>query len=199
MLEKFRPSRPDPTPNDDPRVVRIDSDDADDVLGAISSSTARRILASLHDTPKTTSELADELETSLSNINHHLSNLRDAGLIEVVDTWYSEKGNEMQVYGPADGPVVLAGTDERASRVRSLLQRVFGAVGILAVVSVVVQWLVETVLLPQTQVDIIRKVAPAGQLEGLSFTPIPPGLLFFAGGTFILALGVAWWYVTTHR
>lgn len=199
MLEKLRPTRPDSTSPDDPRVVRIDSDDADAVLGAISSTTARRILRSLHETPKATSELAEDLDTSMANLNHHLTALRDADLVEVVDVWYSEKGNEMQVYGPAGGPVVLAGTEQRASRVRRLLRRVVGAIVILAVVSVFVQWLVVNVLLPRTQVAVVRKVAPAGHLAGLSFTPIPPGLLFFAGGTSMLALGVAWWYLAVYR
>ena len=40
-------------------------------------------------------------------MNHHLENLREADLVGVVDTWYSEKGAEMDVSAPATDPLCV--------------------------------------------------------------------------------------------
>ena len=81
------PSESDATAADaDPRVVGVESDDADDLLSALSSETARHLLGELHDDPAPPGELADRVGTSLQNAQYHLENLQEAGAIEVVDT-----------------------------------------------------------------------------------------------------------------
>ena len=42
------PSSPDVSPDSDPRLVGLDSDEADELMTALSSETARRLLAELH-------------------------------------------------------------------------------------------------------------------------------------------------------
>lgn len=136
------PSSPDPHAGDDadPRVIGLDSDDADDLLAAISSSTARRLLNALHDAPATPSDLADRTGTSLQNAQYHLERLEEAGAIEVVDTCYSEKGREMQVFAPADRPlVVFAGGQEAETGLRAALARLFGGAAALLGGSAIVQ------------------------------------------------------------
>lgn len=81
--------------------------DSDEVLDALSSKTARKVLTALHEEPAPASDLAEQVETSLQNVNHHLSQLQSAGLIDNVDTWYSTKGREMDVYAPANEPLVM--------------------------------------------------------------------------------------------
>jgi len=136
------PSEPDTSAASeaDPRVVGLDDDEAGEVLAALSSETARRLLATLHDDPDSASGLADRADTSLQNAQYHLGRMRDAGLVEVVDTVYSEKGREMKVYAPAAAPlVVFAGSDEDAPGVESALSRLLGALGILGLASLLVQ------------------------------------------------------------
>ncbi|KAB1186913.1 MULTISPECIES: winged helix-turn-helix domain-containing protein [Haloferax] len=129
----------------DPRVIGLDSDEADDLLGAISSSTARSVLASLHESPATPSDLATEVDTSLQNVQYHLGNLSEAGLIEVKDTRYSEKGREMNVYAPADRAlVVVAGREDDTSGLKSALTRLIGGVGVLGIGGAVVNRLART-------------------------------------------------------
>lgn len=138
------PSRPDASPSEDagPRVIGVDSDDADEVLSALSSGTARELLAQLHDDPAPPSELADAVDTSLQNVQYHLEKLQNAGAVEVVDTAYSAKGREMDVYAPADQPLVIfAGDDGEGSTLRTALSRLLGAVGVLAFASLAVQQL----------------------------------------------------------
>jgi len=136
------PSKPDLSTDADagPRVVGVDSEDADDLMSALTSRTARRILSILHEEPAPPSGLADQVDTSLQNVQYHLERLEDAGAIEVVGTAYSEKGREMDVYAPADEPLVIyAGREEEASGLRAALSRLVGGVAALAVGAVAVQ------------------------------------------------------------
>ena len=141
-MARLLPSTPDLSAAEEsaPRVIGIDGDEADDLLSAMSSGTARSLLSALHDEPATPSELAARVDTSLQNAQYHLGNLADAGMIEVIDTVYSEKGREMKVYAPADRPlVVVAGGEEQTRSLRSAVSRLLGSVLALALASVLVQ------------------------------------------------------------
>jgi len=207
------PSTSDATASEeaDPRVVGVDSEDADDLLGALSPGTARELLAAVHDEPSTPSELADRVDTSIQNAQHHLRKLEDAEVIEAADTVYSEKGREMTVYAPADRPlVVFAGDEDDTTGLKDALSRLVGAVGALALLSLAVQ---------QAFGDGVGALFEGGPLGGgdgaaettggdatlysadavqrgaeTAASTIPPGVLFFAGGGLVLALGFAWWY-----
>ncbi|WP_348613295.1 ArsR/SmtB family transcription factor [Halobaculum rarum] len=133
-------SRGDDDGDRDPRVIGVDGDDADAVLAALSSDTARAILSALHDSPGPASDVADRVDTSLQNTQYHLKRLREAGVVEVVDTVYSQKGREMDVYAPADGPLVLvAGPESEASGIRATLSRLLGGIGAVGLGAVVVE------------------------------------------------------------
>ena len=164
------PSTPDISPDGDPRVVGLDSEEADDLMAALSSGTARRILAELHDDPAPPGELADRVDTSLQNAQYHLGNLEDAGAIEVIGTAYSEKGREMSVYGPADTPLVIfAGDEARASGLRAAVSRLFAGFLALAVGGAVIQTLFGDELVDDAPVD----DAPADADPTPEATPTP--------------------------
>lgn len=137
------PSRSEAEPPEtEPRVVGVDDEDADRLLSALSSGTARSVYASLHDQPMTPSEVAETVDTSLQNAQYHIGKLADADLIDVHDTRYSAKGREMKVYAPTDAPVVLfAGPSEDSSSMKSVLTNLLGAVGVLGLASLLVQQL----------------------------------------------------------
>lgn len=202
-MAKLLPSRTDPEPETEPRVIGVDSDEAGETLSALSSDTAREMLQALHDEPDTPSGIADRLDLTLQNVQYHVSNLDDAGLINVIDTVYSEKGREMKVYGPADGPlVVYAGQESETTGLRQALKRLLAGVGVLALASLVVQaWLAELPLpFAQTggagdsaEVQTTAQEAGSYAVESAA-TGLPPGLLFFLGGMVVL-LGITavWW------
>jgi DNA-binding transcriptional ArsR family regulator len=136
------PSKPDLSADADadPRVVGVDSEDADDLMSALTSRTARRILSVLHEEPVPPSKLADRVDTSLQNVQYHLERLEDAGAVEVAGTAYSEKGREMDVYAPADEPLVIyAGREEEASGLRTALSRLLSGIFALAIGALAVQ------------------------------------------------------------
>ena len=208
------PSRPDdPQPEDaEPRIVDVDSEDADDVLAALSSKTARELLTELHEQPAPPSELAERVDTSVQNAQYHLDKLRNAGAVEIVDTAYSEKGREMDVFAPADQPLVIfAGDEEKSTSIRTALSRLLGAVGLLAVVSFLVQVFSGESVLPAfggTDGAASDGAAAAARTP----TPVPdagaadaatsvasglgPGAFFFLGGAAVLVGGFLVWYAT---
>ncbi|OYR57798.1 ArsR/SmtB family transcription factor [Halorubrum halodurans] len=146
-MSRLLPSLPDAEPDDrEPRVVGVDDDEADELLAALGSETARNVLSTLHEEPATTSEIADELDTSLQNVQYHLSKLTDAEVVDVIDTTYSEKGREMNVYAPADEPLVLfAGSEEQSSGIRTALKRLLGGYALLGLAAFAVQRLAAAV------------------------------------------------------
>lgn len=98
-------------PEQDAAVVGFDDPESDAVFSALASEIARSILVRLYESPATQSELADAADTSLQNVTYHLDNLEEAGLVAVVGEWYSEKGAEMDVYGPASESLVIVAGD----------------------------------------------------------------------------------------
>ena len=122
-----------------PRVVDLDGEDADAVFGALSSTTARAIYATLDEQPGTPSDVADAIDSSIQNVRYHLEKLEDAGLVEVIDTWYSSRGNEMSVYGTSNGPLIVTSDGTRAARLKQAVSRYVGGVGILAAAGLFVQ------------------------------------------------------------
>ncbi|MWG35485.1 ArsR/SmtB family transcription factor [Halomarina oriensis] len=170
----------------DPRMFWLDGEDTGELLSSLSSDTARAILMSLHEDPATASEVAGRVDTSLQNARHHLTNLQEAGLVRVADTRYSQKGREMNVYAPSEEPlVVFVGNEERKTSFLDSLKGLVAAVGILGMVSYVVQQLVVT---DAVQSEVFPRMADGA--TGVTGGPLlaPPGLVFFAGGLLVLGL-----------
>jgi len=173
------------------RTLWLDSDDAGELLSSLASDTARAVLTALHEEPATASEIADRVDTSLQNARHHLGNLEEAGLVRVADTRYSEKGREMKVYAPAEEPlVVFVGREERKQGFVDSLRQLVPVLSVLALVSLLVQWLVTPTVgreiageLPRLGDSLAGTTGPLG---------VPVGLVFFAGGLLVAALVLAW-------
>ncbi|WP_435333792.1 ArsR/SmtB family transcription factor [Haloarchaeobius sp. TZWWS8] len=142
-MSRLLPFRADDSPSpgeQTPRVVDLEGDDADKVFSALSSDTARQIYTCLNEEPRTPSDVAEAIDSSIQNVRYHLEKLEDAGLIEVVDVWYSSRGNEMNVYAPASGPLIVSGDEQQSSRIRGALSRLVGGIGALAAGSLFVQY-----------------------------------------------------------
>ena len=131
------PTRSDATVErrDDPAVLCLDDDRTSDVLERVSSDTAQAVIRELNEQPMTATDLADRLEMSIQRVRYHLENLSEVGLIEVIDTCYSEKGREMDVYGPASEPVlVFLGPSDDRPGLQAAFRNLASAVGPIAIV-----------------------------------------------------------------
>ena len=125
----------------EPRLVDLDEETADEVFEALAAGTTREIFLALHEQPQAASDLAETTGTSVQNVQYHLEKLTDTELVEVVDTWYSERGSEMKVYAPTDESLVLYAGRDKQSSLRAALRRLVGAFGALVPASLAVGWL----------------------------------------------------------
>lgn len=117
----------------DPSVLYVDSDKAEQMLSTLSGETSLSIFRMLNDEALTASEIADRLELSVQNASYHLENLQEADLVEVIDTCYSEKGREMEIYAVTSDPKILVlGTDDDGT-FRRAFASLAGSVGVPAV------------------------------------------------------------------
>ncbi|MBV0925622.1 helix-turn-helix domain-containing protein [Halomicroarcula limicola] len=215
------PSRDPAVPDAEPRVIGVDSEDADDVLSALSSETARNLLAALNREPAPPAELADRVDTSLQNAQYHLKKLEKAGAVEVVDTAYSEKGREMDVFAPANQPLVIcAGDEKETSGLRAAISNLLGGLAVVGLTALFVQQLfgrglgtffgptirsgsgdtggvdpsfyIENGTVADGGTPYAVDAASQGGADAVA--GLPPGLAFFAGGAFVLfALGAIWY------
>lgn len=94
-------------PEYDPDTGRIDLRHAGPVCNALASESARTILATVADDPKPASAVAETVGTSTQNVMYHINTLKEADLLTVVDTWYSKKGREMDIYTAKYDSLVL--------------------------------------------------------------------------------------------
>lgn len=143
-MKDFLLSAADRTPNFQRGANAIDltGEDADTFFDALASETSRDMFEMLYEEPATPSELAAEFDTSLQNIHYHLKKLQAADLIESVDTVYSSRGQEVQVYAPThEALVLITGDESTVSQVKALLSRFVGILALLAVSSLLVQGL----------------------------------------------------------
>ena len=192
------------TATDGATVVSISEEAADDVFKTLSSSTARRILSLLYEEPRPAAELAEATDTTVQNVRYHLDNLREADLVAVADTWYSEKGTEMKVYAPTESAlVVTAGSESTTDRLKASIINLLGALGIFGLASLLVQYLVTTYLQPEpgagaasgpgamsVETTDAATVADRAAGGGLAEFFAEPGVVFFLGCVVALAVVV---------
>lgn len=166
----------------EPTVVDLGADHADELFDALSAGTARTLFQRLQESPAHASALAEHTDTTLQNVHYHLEKLEAVDAIEVVDTAYSAKGLEMDVYAPTASPLVFVADDDDG--VAEALSTFLGALGLLALGSVLVQALVEALFYPggPTPVD------GGGSYAAPPLTNVAPpvGLYTFAAGLVVL-------------
>lgn len=188
--------------------LKLDSEEADEVFSAISSSTARKIIGSLDDRPKTPAELSDELDLTLQTIHHHLNNLQDVDLITVLDMEYSERGREMNVYGVATDVMVMHSGDTSEDELRKTLLSMFEGILLLGLAALVFRqsliWFYGTsdtdgiITDPASAPFPIDGNLSSGELtgspEGIDsiLTVFDPAIVFFIGGLFAIIFTVFW-------
>lgn len=185
----------------EPKLVDITESEADEILPSVSSATARRILARIYEEPRTASDVADAIDASVQNVSYHLDRLTEAGLVEVAETWYSDRGREMDVYAPANGPLVLyVGAERTEPSLRTALQRALGAVGLVGLASAVAhrRWTPEP-LLNRPRTLAAPEPADPTVRERLAEFATGPGGDVLAIGLLTICFLFAFWYVSRYR
>lgn len=184
----------------EPKLVEFTETEAEHILSSVSSTTARTILAMLYEEPQTASDIADRMDASVQNVSYHLERLVEADLIVVAGTWYSSQGREMDVYAPANGPLVLyTGAEQTTPSLSGALQRVLGASVFVGLVSALVhtRWNAPRPAQPRL-LSTAQPPEPTLRESLLEFATGPGGFVLAAG---LLAIGcwVGYWYWMRYR
>lgn len=97
------------------RVLGLDDEETELVVDALSTESAREILAALDDGPATAAELADRTDLTAQNVSYHLGKLSDADLVRR-DGTRGAGGNAATVYAPAKATVLSTDPDAAPDR-----------------------------------------------------------------------------------
>ncbi len=205
-------------------VVQPGDERAQKIARAMASQTANTIIQAFGGGPLTSSEVARRMKIPpITTASYHIENLLDAGLLEVMETRWSEKGGrEVKVYGLANQVLIIA---PPASDLRSVLQKyatLFGGVVVLASIGL---WSILPAVLPfggstpvsrlmtenggdkyagGTGEDVSTLQSPVPALDGAGALPahdIVMGFFFGACAVLLalLAYEVYYWWRTSPR
>lgn len=89
-------------------VLEHGSLEAQKVAKAMSSPTSADLFNALTGNPQSATALAERTGLPLTTVKYHLENMLSAGLVEISNTRWSEKGREMKIYAVKDQVVVFA-------------------------------------------------------------------------------------------
>ena len=167
-------------------ILEQGSPEALKVAKAMSSATASTLLNLLSEGPMTATDLADRTDIPLTTIKYHLENLQDAGLIEVADVRWSEKGRQMKRYRVIQKDIII--TPKKTTPVKKMVERYGIAAGVLTACCATVPLLSRLVLgsaeIPSTnEINLLTADSVAGSgfetvkaMPLASPTPIEPSI-----------------------
>ena len=173
----------------------------------ISNDTARDILETISDAPRSTTEIAEKLGIPLTTVQYNLEKLGEAGLVKVARTRYSRKMKPVKLYAPQRKYVVIApGTAER-SDVIAALKRYLTLIAVAIFGSLAIEGLMLRLGAGPVEDIAVRSVPDGygGGAEAPLYAPAPvpekgieagagfdifthPGLWFLLGCLFVLVI-----------
>ncbi len=89
-------------------LVSLKENKAKKLAQVISNESCRKILDYLAEKEATETELAEKLEVPISTVHYNLKHLTSAGLVDVDEFHYSQKGREVNHYKLANKYVIIA-------------------------------------------------------------------------------------------
>ena len=113
-------------------VLQPGDERAQKIARAMASQTANAIIQEFRSGPMTSSEVARKMKIPITTAAYHIDNLLEAGLLEVVNTRWSEKGREVKVYGLANQVLIIAPPE---SDLRSVLRKYATLFGVVVLAS----------------------------------------------------------------
>ncbi|NLB00865.1 MAG: helix-turn-helix transcriptional regulator [Methanomicrobiales archaeon] len=158
-------------------VLQPGDERAQKIARAMASQTANAIIQAFGSEPLTSSEVARRMEIPITTASYHIENLLDAGLIEVMETRWSEKGREVKVYGLANQVLIIA---PPVSDLRSVLQKYAMLFGIVVFASLGL-WSILPMLLPSNDVMPVPRLMSESRESHAGITGEDP-LVFQSSG-----------------
>ncbi|MDH7594379.1 MAG: helix-turn-helix domain-containing protein [Methanomicrobiales archaeon] len=174
-------------------VILLDPGDekAQRIGRAIASPLAGEILQKFAAGPRTLSKISEDLQVPINTAKYHVENLLEAGLLEVVDTKYSEKGREMKLYALRNQVVIVA---PKRADVRALLTRYASIFGIVVLATAILAILQPLLVMPGER-DVLLEKGGEFIVSATQAPPFAPTLYtmetvlaFFIGALLVLLL-----------
>ncbi len=176
-------------------VLEHGSLEAQKVAKAMSSPTSADLFNALTGNPQSATALAERTGLPLTTVKYHLENMLSAGLVEISNTRWSEKGREMKIYAVKDQVVVF--TPRKTVDVKGIVERYGTMAGVIAIGCSLV------IAIPQTMNQVIgtrylmktsdtaviytAQVSGSPLAEGVSFMPLIHNV---AQGFLVISLAV---------
>ncbi|WP_292392641.1 ArsR/SmtB family transcription factor [Methanoculleus sp. UBA303] len=129
---------------DDVVVIQPGDERAQKIARAMASQTANAVIQAFGGGPLTSSEVARAMAIPITTASYHIENLLNAGLLEVMETRWSEKGREVKVYGLANQVLIIA---PPVSDLRSVLKKYATLFGVVVLASLGL-WAILPAVLP---------------------------------------------------
>ncbi len=173
----------------------------------ITSETSRKILNHLAEKEDTEASMAKILALPISTVHYHLQKLQEAGLVNVEEFHYSQKGREVNHYKLANKYIII--TPQNVEGLREKLKGILPVAGIVlgisAVIKIVQMLTVRSMFAAEAKIAAVAdtmmestalKAAPTFTSEVLpSVVPQPDIALWFLIGsiaTIIIYIMILW-------
>jgi len=176
-------------------VLEHGSLEAQKVAKAMSSPTSADLFNALTGNPQSATALAERTGLPLTTVKYHLENMLSAGLVEISNTRWSEKGREMKIYAVKDQVVVFA--PRKTVDVKGIVERYGTMAGVIAIGCSLVIAIPQTMnqvigtryLMKTSDTAVIYTAQASGSplAEGVSFMPLIHNV---AQGFLVISLAV---------
>jgi len=206
-------------------LVSLKESKAKKLAQVISNESCRKILDYLAEKEATETELASKLEVPISTVHYNLKHLTDAGLVDVDEFHYSEKGREINHYKLANKYVIIApkstfGIKEKLKAILPVALITVAAAGLLklftgrmATFGAAKSTAREAVMAaaPEAEEAVVDAVATGVTKGATNLTRIPPGvapvsisgpdiaLWFLIGALFAIVIYMVVQYILSKR
>lgn len=174
-------------------VASLEDKKAKQLGQIISNEKARKILSLLAKKRATESEISRELKLPISTTNYNMKQLLKAGLITIKGSYYSKKGNKVNVYSIAKKLILIA--PKAVSIARSKIKTILPAALIAAALAGIVKLIYSVPFQMRMAADKAIGIMPAAEEVARVPLEIPVQTfstqyaLFFLAGA-LIALGI---------
>lgn len=190
-------------------VIQPGDEQAQKIARAMASQTANAVIQAFGNGPLTSSEVARRMKIPITTASYHIENLLAAGLIEVMETRWSEKGREVKVYGLANQVFIIA---PPVSDLRSVLKKYTTLFGVVVLASIGL-WSILPAVLPLDGVTPASRSVTGGEELSMLQAPVSDAAValsvhdlvmgfFFGACAVLLALliyEIYYWWRTSPR
>lgn len=172
-------------------VASLEDAKARELGQIISNANARSILGLLSKKNATQSEISQELKIPLPTVDYNMKQLMKSGMTTISGTFYSKKGNKVNVYTLAKKFILIApkGVSISGSKIKSILPAAlitFGVAGIIKLFYAMQP--MRTAAMPSYAEGAKAMAAEAAPAQAAINLSTPYALFFIAGA--LLALGI---------